>query len=84
MAEKEIGKVIHYFDKAGVAVIRLSDGVKMRDTIKIMRGDNDFTETISSMQVDHKPVSSGKKGDEVAVKISQPTKEGAHVYKIEE
>ncbi|KKS25825.1 MAG: hypothetical protein UU84_C0036G0001, partial [Candidatus Yanofskybacteria bacterium GW2011_GWC2_41_9] len=27
MAEKEIGKVVHYFDKAGVAVVKLSGSV---------------------------------------------------------
>lgn len=84
MEEKEIGKVIHYFDKAGVAVVRLSGAVKTGDTIKFKRTDDEFTETISSMQVDHKPVDAGESGDEVAIKISQKTKEGVHVYKVEE
>lgn len=84
MEEKEIGKVIHYFDKAGVAVVRLSDAIKVGDAIKFKRESEEFTETISSMQVDHAAVTSGKKGDEVAIKISQKTKEGVHVYKVEE
>lgn len=81
MEEKEIGKVIHYFDRAGVAVIRLSGALKTGDTITFKHGDEEFTETVSSMQVDHKPVSSGKSGDEIAVKVSQKTKEGFVVYK---
>jgi hypothetical protein len=32
------------------------------------------------MQLDHKNVSSGKKGDDIAVKLSQKPKEGAVVY----
>ncbi len=84
MEEKEIGKVIHYFDKAGVAVVRLSGAIKVGDTIKFKRTDDEFTETVSSMQVDHAAVASGKSGDEVAIKISQKTKEGVRVYKVEE
>ena len=83
MEEKEIGKVIHYFDKAGVAVVRLSSALKTGDTIKFKRGDEEFMEAVSSMQVDHAAVTSGKSGDEVAIKISQKTKEGVHVYKVE-
>ena len=47
------------------------------------RGDQQFTETVTSMQLDHKPVNSGKKGDEVAVKVSKQAKEGAEVYAAE-
>jgi len=83
MAEKEIGKVIHYFDKAGVAVIKLSDALAAGDTVKIKKGEEEFTEIISSMQIEHEPLQSAKVGNEVAVKISQKTKEGAVVYKIE-
>ena len=81
--EKEIGKVIHYFDKAGVALIKLSENLKTGDTVNFKRGENKFTETISSMQVEHESVQSGKAGDEVAVKVSQKVKEGTLVYKEE-
>ncbi len=83
MAEKEIGKVIHYFDRAMVAVVRLSSSLKTGDRVKIVKGIGEFEETVSSMQVEHESISAGKKGDEVAIKISQPTKEGAHVFKLE-
>lgn len=81
MAEKEIGKVIHWYDKINVAVIKLSAALKVGEAIKIKRGEEEFEETIASMQVDYKDVTSGKKGDEVAVKFSQKAKEGAVLYK---
>lgn len=81
--EKEIGKVIHYFDKAGVAVIKLSDTLNAGDTVKFKKGEEEFTDTVSSMQVEHESVQSGKVGDEVAVKISQKAKEGTLVFKEE-
>jgi len=81
MAEKEIGKVTHYYDKIGVAVVKLTDKVSVGDTIKIKRGDEEFEEEVKSMQVEHENIEKAKKGDEIAIKISQPTKEGAGVYK---
>jgi putative protease len=81
--EKELGKVIHYFDKAMVAVIRLNDNLAVGDTVKFVYGDNEFTQTIDSMEVEHKKIQSGKSGEEVAIKVSEKTHEGARVYKIE-
>jgi len=84
MAEKELGKVTHYYDKAMVAVVKLSGTIARGDTIKVARGDKEFEMKVESMQVEHKPVESGKKGEEVAIKIDNPTKEGALVYKATE
>ena len=84
MAEKEVGKVIHYYDKAMVAVVKLSGDIALGDTIKVVRGDKEFEMKVESMQVEHKPVESGKKGEEIAIKIDNPTKEGALVFKITE
>jgi len=84
MAEQEIGKVAHYFNKAMVAVIKLSGSISLGDTIKIIKSENEFEMKVGSMQVDHKAVDSGKAGDEVAIKIDNPTQEGARVYKITE
>ena len=80
---KPIGKVVHWYDKLGVAVVKLNKMLKVGDQIKVKRGDYEFTDTVTSMQLDHKPVSSGKKGDEVAVKVSKQAKEGAEVYAAE-
>ena len=77
---KEIGKVIHWYDKIGVAVVKLTGPIKKGDTVQIKRGDNEFEETISSIQIDHKDVKSAKKGDDAAIKLSQVAKEGATVY----
>jgi putative protease len=81
--EEEIGKVTHYYDKIGVMVIKLTDKVSVGDRIKIKRGDEEFEETIESMQVEHENIDKAKKGDEIAIKISGKTKEGAMVYKVE-
>ncbi len=84
MAEKEVGKVIHYYDKIGVAVVRLSGTLSTGDAVKIKKGDEEFTDIVESMQMDHQPVISAQPGNEVAMKISQHTKEGALVFRLEE
>jgi len=81
--EKEVGKITHWYDKLGVAVLNLESALKVGDKVKVKKGEEEFEETISSMQVDHKDVSSAKKGDEVAVKFSQKAREGALIYKAE-
>lgn len=79
--EEQIGKIIHYYDKIGVAVVRLEGGLKAGDTVHVKGKVSDFEQTVESMQLDHKDVSSAKKGEEVAVKLSEKAKEGDIVYK---
>lgn len=80
---KELGKVVHWYDKIGVAVVKLAGALKVGDRVKVKRGETEFEEAVSSMQLDHKPVETGKKGQEVAVKFSQPAKDGAVISKVE-
>lgn len=81
MPEKEVGKVTHWYDKIGVAVVRLSAPLKVGDAIKVRRGEEEFDATVESMQLDHEAVKSGKKGDEVAIKLPQQAKEGSLIFK---
>lgn len=74
---KKIGKVIHYFDKIGVAVVLLTQSLAVGDTVTI----GGLTQVISSMQLDHEPLEKAKKGDEVAIKVDQIVKEGMEVTK---
>jgi len=78
--EKEVGKVTHYFDKLQVAVIKLSNPLKVGDSIRIEAKDGDFTQTVSAMEVDHEPIQAGKKDEEVGLKVQQPVKEGNVVF----
>lgn len=80
MADKPIGKVVHYYDKIGVAIIKLEGNLKAGNKLKFVRGDNEFEQVASSMQFDHKEIDEGKKGQEVGVKVDQKTPEGMLVY----
>jgi len=77
---KPIGKITHWYDKIGVAVVKLGGSLKVGDSIKVKHGDDEFEETIDSMQLNHESIKSGKKGQEVAIKLSHQAKENSEVY----
>ena len=77
---KPIGVVTHWYDKLSVAVVKLSGSLKKGDTIKVKKGEEEFEDTVASLQIDHKDVDTAKKGDDAAMKLSQRAKEGAAVY----
>lgn len=81
MADKKIGKVIHFYDKIGVGVVALTAGLAVGDDIKVVKDKDEFTQKVESMQIEHKAVKKVKKGDEAAIKLDQPTKRGAEIYK---
>ena len=81
MADKDsLGKVIHYYDKIGVAVIKLDKPLKVGDKVKFVHGEDSFEQAVESMQLEHAQVKSGKKGQEIAVKVDKETKSGTQVY----
>ncbi len=82
MADTKIGKVTHYYDKIGVAVIELGDNLSVGDEIKISGHDNEFTQKIESIQVEHESVEKAKKGQAVGVKVDKKVKEGDEVFRV--
>lgn len=82
MADKKVGKVTHYYDKIGVAVVELGSSLSVGDTIKITGHENEFTQTVSSMQFDHKDLQKAAKGKDIGLKVDQKVKEGDEVYRV--
>jgi putative protease len=79
----KVGKVTHYYDKIGVAIIELTSDLGVGDKIKFSRGGEDmFEQDISSMQVEHDSIEKAKKGDVIGLKVESELKEGAEVYKL--
>lgn len=79
----KVGRVSHYFDKIGVAIIELDNTLSVGDKTKFVRGGEDlFEQVIDSIQIEHKKVDSAGKGEVVGVKTKESVKEGAEVYKL--
>lgn len=83
MADVQVGKVTHYYNKIGVAIIDVSAPIKVGDTIKISGHDKEFTQAVASMQIEHHKVQEAKKGDVIGLKVDQAVKEKDLVYKVE-
>ncbi|OHA70046.1 MAG: hypothetical protein A3H01_02410 [Candidatus Wildermuthbacteria bacterium RIFCSPLOWO2_12_FULL_40_9] len=79
---KLIGKIAHYFDKIGVAVIDASDTIKIGDTIRVIGGEVDFTQQVESMELDRQKIDMAKTGDSFGMAVSQKVREGYKVYKV--
>lgn len=83
MAETELlGKVTHVFDRINVAVVSLSQSLSVGDTVHFLGRHTDFQQQISSMQVEHQPVTRGEAGSEVAVKVTQRVHAGDSLYRL--
>ncbi len=79
-----VGKVTHYFDRISVAVLELTEEVKVGETIHIHGRSTDITQRIASMEIEHQKIESAKPGDEVALKVIEPVREGDVIYKVVE
>jgi len=81
--EKIIGRVTHYFNKIGVAVIELTeDDLKQGEVIHFKGGERDFEQKVESMQVEHKEIEEAKRGESIGLKVDEPVREGYIVYKV--
>ncbi len=79
--ENVIGIATHYFPKVRAAVIKLKVPLAIGDTIKIKGHTTDFTQNITSMQIDRVPINSAKKGDEIGVLVISRVRRNDTVFK---
>ena len=81
-AGKPIGRVSHYYDKLGVAIVDLKSPLCKGDMVKFVRGEEEFEQSIDSIQLEHASIEKAGKGKSVGVKVSKKVHEGAEVYKM--
>jgi putative protease len=82
MADKKIGRVTHYYDKIGVAIVDLAGELKVGDTVVFKRGGEEAgKQVVESMQIERETITTAKKGDVVGMHVEDPVKEGTEVYK---
>ncbi len=79
-----VGKVTHYFDHIGVAVLALTDELKVGESIHIHGRITDFTQRVASIEIEHQKLESAGPGKEIALKVLEPVHEGDIIYKFSE
>ena len=77
---KKIGKITHYYNRIGVAVLALDEELKLGDKVTILGRTTEFTQTVNSMELDHKLIRTAGPGMEVALKVIERTRVGDEIY----
>jgi hypothetical protein len=85
MADKKVGKVSHYYNHLGVAIIKVKSPFSVGDTLKFVKhGSREeiFQQVVSSIQENHKSIDKTKKGMNVGVKVDKIVHEGVEAFKV--
>ncbi len=79
----QIGKVTHYYDKIGVAIVEVKNQpLKVGDKVRMSGHDNEFTQEVLSLQVEHQKVAEVPTGETAGLKVDQAVKPGDALYLI--
>jgi len=85
MAEEQVAVIVKFFAKPSVAALEVTNGTIVKgDLLKYKGHTTDFTEEITSMEIDNQSVDEVKAGDLVGVKVKERVREGDKVYKVSE
>lgn len=85
MEDKEfqcIGEITHYLDKIGVAIIMLSDTLKENETVLIQGENSIFSQMVTEIQIDRKPVPKAGKGAHIGLKVDHPAEINGKIYLV--
>ena len=82
MDEQKIGAVDHFFGNISVGMIKLTDVLKVGDKIHIKGASTDFTQDVSSMQINRVPAQEAKAGDLISIKVEQKVRKDDAVFKV--
>lgn len=75
----QVGTIVHFYDRISVAVVELQHTLNLGEKVHIEGKKTDFTQEVTSLQIDRQPVESGYIGQEVAMKVDQPVQKGDRV-----
>lgn len=80
---ENIGEITHYFPHVKAAAVKLlKSGITVGDEIYIKGHTTDFKEKVRSIQLDHAPITVGKKGQEIGLFVKSRVRIGDKVYKV--
>ena len=82
MSGVRIGQVTHFYNHLSVAVLALTETIRVGDIVHILGHSTDFQQEVTSLQVEHQPVSEAGPGQEAALKVKQRAHPHDAVFKI--
>jgi len=82
--EDIIGVITHYFPKVRAGVVKIKKPLSLGERIRIKGHTTDFTQTVTSMQINHVPIKKAKRGDEIGLLVDSRVRRNDLVYKEKE
>jgi len=85
MAEEEqlVGIVAKFFAKPSVAAVKVTEGsIKKGDVLRFSGHTTEFTQDVTSMEVNNQPVEEAGAGDFIGLKVKDRVRENDKVYKV--
>jgi hypothetical protein len=79
--ETMVGKVIHYYPKISVAAVILEDHLEKGDRIHISGPHDDVHQSVTSMEIEHVPISEADPGQDIGIKVIERVHEGDVVFR---
>ena len=85
MAEDQVGVVVNFYANPSVAAIKVTGGsIRKGDLLKYKGSTTDFTEEVTSMEIENQAIEEAKSGDLVGVKVKERVREKDKVYRVVE
>lgn len=85
MPEEQVAVVVKFFQKPSVAALQVTHGsLKKGDKLRYKGHTTDFSEQVSSMEIDNQPIEEANVGDLVGLKVKERVRENDKVYKVVE
>lgn len=83
MREERIGKIIHFWPRAGAAQVELEDGkvLHLGDRVHVVGRTHEFEQNVESLEIEHVAKTEGWAGEHVAMAVMEPVHEGDVVYR---
>lgn len=78
-----LGEITHYFPKVKAAVFVCKASLSVGEPIWVKGQTTNFRQTVSSMQVNRKPIDRAKKGEEIGLEVLRDVRVGDEVYRMQ-
>ena len=75
-----VGEITHFYTKAIVALVEVSDTLRVGDEIVIQGSTTNFTQKVESMQIEHESIEQANAGDSIGLKVNEMVRKGDHIY----
>ena len=81
-AALEVGIVLHYYPRAGAAVVSLSRPIHRGDQIYLRGSTTDFVQAVTGLALDGSAVSAATPPQEVGLQLEQRARPGDRVFRV--